>query len=103
MKEYNEYKPNTFKKELIFEDIPFIEKEWIMLLEDKEVNNKHFDILKKYKTIMKLETFKNFNYSDSRYITDLETVEYTPEIRKQLLNYYNKYPFTNQNAREATK
>ena len=89
MEEYNEYKPRTFINQLMFENIPFFEEIWIKLLDYKERNNKNFNILKKYKNIMNLEAFKNFNYSDSYFIADLNVVEYTQKIRKILLSHYN--------------
>ncbi len=90
MKEYNEYKPKTFIDQLLFEDIPFIEKIWIKLLDNKEHNNKNFNVLEKYKTIMKSPNFKNLRFLDSEHITNLDIVEYTSDVRKQLLDYYNK-------------
>lgn len=87
--EYNEYKPKTFIDELMLENIPFFEEIWIKLLNYKEQNNKDFDMLKNYKAIMSLEAFKNFNYSDSNFITNLDIVEYTQKIREILLSRYN--------------
>ena len=89
MAEYNEYKPKTFIDELMFENIPFFEEIWIKLLNYKEQNNKDFDMLKNYKAIMNLEIFKNFNYLDSNFITNLDIVEYTQKIREILLSRYN--------------
>lgn len=80
-KKINIFKPETFLPILKELDVPFLEEEWLMTIEQSIRKKNLSNIFGKYLAKMKLCSFRCMGFSNSRFSCEnLETLEYIPKI-----------------------